>query len=187
MTRAAAASARSLAALGPPGLVGRAVHDRPARAVARVPARVRVAEHRAAGPARPSPRRGRASRRRPRSAAARRACALSTSSSITNFSGEKQLNDERMPAACSTYCAPVRRTVSMASADSMPAWASGRCASVTEPPARTGHAQPVAEPHGGLHERPVRRRADHERAALHRRERRGAAVEERRSPGWRAA
>ena len=43
-----------------------------------------------------------------------------------------------MPAACSTYWAPVRRTVSMASADSMPAWASGRCASVTEPPARTG-------------------------------------------------
>ena len=63
---------------------------------------------------------------------------LSTSSSITNFSSEKQLKEERMPAACSTYCAPVRRTVSMARADSMPAWASGTCASVTEPPARTG-------------------------------------------------
>ena len=42
-------------------------------------------------------------------------------------------------------------------------------------------AQPVAEPHGGLHERPVGRRADHERAALHGRERRRAAVEERRA------
>ena len=63
---------------------------------------------------------------------------VSTSSSITNFCGEKQLNEERMPAACSTYCAPVRSTVSMASADSMPACASGTCASVTEPPARTG-------------------------------------------------
>ena len=57
---------------------------------------------------------------------------------MTNLSGEKQLKDERMPAACSTYCAPARRTVSIASADSMPAWASGRWASVTEPPARTG-------------------------------------------------
>ena len=43
-----------------------------------------------------------------------------------------------MPAECRTYCAFMRRTVSTASADSMPAWASGTCASVMEPPARTG-------------------------------------------------
>ena len=40
-------------------------------------------------------------------------------------------------------------------------------------------AQPVAEPHGRLHERPVLRRAHHQGAGLHGRERRGAAVDER--------
>ena len=58
-----------------------------------------------------------------------------------------------------------RRTVSMASADSMPACASGRCASVTSP-RRAPERPAVAEPHRGLHERPERRRPDHEGAGL---------------------
>ena len=45
-------------------------------------------------------------------------------------------------------------------------------------PGAHGQAQPVAELHGGLHERPVLGGAHHQRAAVHRGDRRGAPVEE---------